>query len=254
MTWNKSLPTTGSKMVDTATIYPDNWVAIEEWVDTDHYTFTNSLSGKHRQGETAVMSAATTSVVTSATLLSSNSGSGAIGWSTDRGHLLLFLSGGWGELPKTYQEGDVSAYQLTQDSFTGALQQAFDEEENDPYSQYVGSTGWFTATKTGKYLVSSSFSFSESGTYTDGNPVSLVIQSLTWRGVVIKTLSGSTLTMGYTGSNLSVGGPKYSLEVVGCFSLSATDRIRVYIDTTSTVIPSGGSGVRTSFLSIKRIE
>lgn len=254
MSWNKALPTTGSEMVDTATIYPDNWVAIEEWLDTDHYTFTNSLSGKHRQGETAVMSASTTAVITSATTLSSTSGSGAIGWSTDRGHLLFFLSGGWGELPKTYQECDVASYMKTvsPSSFTvnsGVL--VFDQEDNDPYSLF-SSSGYFTSSRTGKYLVTASLCFNQTAKES-GQTVSLYVQSV--RGsTVTKTLCSSVLTMGYEGSVVE----KYTLQVVGCLELTAADLVQVYASYSGTdtgaIVLSGGTGVRTTFLSIKRIE
>jgi len=262
LSWNAALPTTGSKMVDTATIYPDNWVAIEEWVDLEHYNFSEANSGRHAQGEVAVMSASTTTVVTSATILSSTPGSGAVAWSTDRGHLLYYLAS-WSEAPKTYQECDANVYLKTPSPSSFSSGDTFllkwDTEDNDPYAEYAsgaaGVPGYFVAKATGKYLAISTFSFNPV-TFTDLNCITIYLQSVTG-STVTKTLSAREYIMIYEGDSANATSgtmPAHTLQLVGTFELTATNLIQSYATSTCAVAASGADGIRTTCLSIKRME
>lgn len=48
MAWDKTKPTTTSKIKDGPSIFQGNWVAIDDWTDVEHYGLSEASSGTHR--------------------------------------------------------------------------------------------------------------------------------------------------------------------------------------------------------------
>lgn len=60
MGWSKSLPTTATIVSDSPAIFQANWVALEDWTNTEHYSLANAASGKHLPGKCGVVYVGTT--------------------------------------------------------------------------------------------------------------------------------------------------------------------------------------------------
>lgn len=55
MGWQPTLPVPATKIKEGPGIFLGNFEAIENWTEIEHYNFTNTLSGKHKPGECAII-------------------------------------------------------------------------------------------------------------------------------------------------------------------------------------------------------
>jgi hypothetical protein len=53
--WDKTVPTSGSKITSTPSIFQNNWAAMDSILGWEHYGMTSSLSGRHYAGYVGAM-------------------------------------------------------------------------------------------------------------------------------------------------------------------------------------------------------
>lgn len=161
MTWNKTIPTTGSYVVDIPTIFGDNWDAIEDITGVQHYTFTDSLSGRHKPGLTPIMSSAATSSITGTTSPST----GAIAQDSDKGIHYIYDGNSWEQI-NLLAHSRVIAYRNADYTITAGTTGLipFDTESIDQLDEYNNTTYTFVAKTAGFYYIRAHASFTALGT------------------------------------------------------------------------------------------
>jgi len=157
--WSKTVPVTGTKIVDIPSIHSNNWDAFDDWISDEHYGFTHALSGQHLEGRTSVVTAAGSADI----LGTSSPFTGAIGWDTDRGTGLLYDGTNWtiwSQLPmsrvQAYRNADYSIPATATGSASYPI--PFDIEQKDSISEYNTSTFAFAASADGYYWINSRLS------------------------------------------------------------------------------------------------
>ncbi len=242
MAWNKSLPTSGTKIVSIPTIHGGNWSAFETTFSDEHYGFSNTLSGSHKLGLTSVVSAGPTSAVSAI----SNPASGALVWDETLGLGKISITG-WEQvnmLPLSrvfvYRSADYAVPASANSSNPQPV--PFDTESKDTLSEYDNTTYTFTASATGWYLISGRLSVSTIGGISVASYMSVRgsdnIEQYQLGEFIRYTLSTDECPM-----------------LVGVLvGLTAGQKIRVYIyhNYSSSIILEGGAD--RSFLKIHRVS
>lgn len=245
--WDKSVPTSGTNIVEISSIHKANWSAFETAFSDEHYTFSSALSGIHKPGQTSVVSAGPTSAVSAI----SDSTSGALVWDETLGLGKICVTG-WEQanmLPLSrvfvYRATDhtVPASGITGSGISNPELIPFDTESKDTLSEYDNSTYTFTASATGWYLVSGRVSVS---TAVASVLVTSYISVRNSSDVEQYTLGEFTR---YTSSPDEC--PMLINELV---YLTVGQKIRVYIyhDYSSSITLEGGANI--SFLKIYRVS
>lgn len=169
MSWNATVPTTGSLIVDISSIHTQNWTAIEDFFGREHYTFTSPLSGRHSPGIVGALYSGTTAAITGI----SSPASGALAFDTTLGVMKTYgvLGAQWDQF-NMLPYGRVIAYQSA-DHAMAALSDynvIFDTETIDSLSEHSSSPySKFNPKAAGYYLIHINLQV---------QPVSYVVDSL----------------------------------------------------------------------------
>lgn len=160
MSWNKTLPTTGSYIVDIPEIFSGNWTAIENILGEEHYTFTDVLSGRHKPGIVPVMLSAATSAITGITSPST----GAIAQDSNKGIHYIYDGDSWEQI-NLLAHSEVIAHRDADYTITAGATALipFGTEDTDKLGEYNNSTYTFTAKAAGFYYIRTQASFTAIG-------------------------------------------------------------------------------------------
>lgn len=156
MTWNKNLPTSGSEIISIPTIFGDNWAEIENILGVGHYTFTSSLSGRHKPGIGGYVHSTTTSGITAL----SNPATGSIAFDTTLGITKRFDGSAWVQMNldpmsrvSVYRTGD----QTIPTGITTVVGFNTETLGYDTLNEFNTTTSKFIATSASYYLIMGSF-------------------------------------------------------------------------------------------------
>jgi hypothetical protein len=160
MAWDKTKPVIPTNIVDTPTIFPDNWNALEDTLDREHYAFDSALSGRHLSGAWGVCTSTTTCGLSAV----SDPVCGAIAWDTTVGlgkiadGTTVGGSATWNPVNlmphsrvNVYLTGDQTLTDTSE--VTVPFNTKTSEEAFDTLSEFDISTHLFTAKTFGYYLV-----------------------------------------------------------------------------------------------------
>lgn len=162
MTWNKTIPTTGSYIVDIPDIFVPNWYAIEDILGEEHYDFTSALSGRHKPGLLAAIYTGPTCAITAI----DSPVSGSLAFDETEACLRVFdstdswlLSSQW---PSTRVLVSLSADQAIVTDTNTVIE--FDIEEEDVLGEFDNSSSFsFSPCADGFFIVTSCISFIGAG-------------------------------------------------------------------------------------------
>lgn len=165
MTWRKTYPTTKSKIKDLPTLHSDNFIAIEDALEYEHYSPASAnatLSGAHRLGAVGTVYEGTTTQIAA---LSATAQVGALAYDTTLGMLVRYTGSLWQAIGQT-QWSRMRAYlganvSITADASADIL--ICGTEDYDTLSEYNNSTGVFTALASGYYAIIATTSWLASG-------------------------------------------------------------------------------------------
>lgn len=249
MAWDKTKPVPTTNIIDTPTIFGDNWDALDDILDAEHYGMESPLSGRHVSGAWSVCRSTTTCGLTA---LGANVASGAIAWDTTLGIGRIArgtTDGGsavWDPVHlmphsrvSVYRNGD----QTLVTSAATAVQ--FDTEGAsgfDSLNEYDTSTYFFRATCTGVYLVS----FQLSITPDDGG--------ITYEATLAH-LTGASATIADSHTYAyATSLDELTLQKFSTLFLTAGDLLGVYItpNVTNAGIINGGSN--KTWLKVYRVS
>lgn len=164
MTWRKTYPTSKSKIKDLPTLHSDNFEAIEDALEYEHYSpasATATLSGAHRLGVVGAVYEGTTTQVTALTGMLS----GALAYDTTLGLFVRYSGSAWQAIGQN-EWSRVRAYRSTNIAVTADTAIAtlvFNTEDYDTLSGYNNSTGIFVAPVSGYYAIIAATSWLASG-------------------------------------------------------------------------------------------
>ncbi len=224
MAWSTASPTTLTQNSQTPSFYRDNWDAIEDFMSTEHYTFTSSLSGFHIPGVVGVMMEGTTTAIDN---ISATPGSGALSFDTTLGAWKFCSNGtsgtGWktihNNLPTTrVQEVSLVDQDVPIGSYTFLT---LGTEVNDSLGEFA--SGIFTAKDAGYFLVTATAMLS--GT----------LQAVTSIG-----LSGISVNESIS---LQVFTNPQSMSISTVTHIASAATVGVYITSSAAAIASGGAAL-----------
>lgn len=238
MAWNKTIPVTGSYIIDIPTIFGDNWNAIESILGIEHYTFTNSLAGRHKPGIAPIMGSTTTAAITAI----SSPATGALYQDTTLGLHKVYDGSVWQQI-NLLAHSQVSAYRNADYIVTAGTTAVipFDTEQFDTINEYDSSSYIFTAKAAGFYYIRFATSFTAVG----GIEVAIQIAQYNTSDQLITTVTSLKYTL--SGDELSMG-------TTGLLSLSAGDKVKVWTwhNQATSIILEGG--LDRNFLNIYRLS
>jgi hypothetical protein len=236
--WSKTVPVTGSYIVDIPTIYGDNWNAIENILGVEHYTFTDVLSGRHKPGITPAMGSAATSAITAVTLPAT----GALYQDTTLGMHKVYDGSTWQQI-NLLAHSQVSAYRNTDYLVTTGTTAVipFDTEQFDTLSEYDASSYVFVAKTAGFYYVRLVASFTAIG------GIEIGVQ-------IAQYNSSDALINNSTYLKYTLSADEISTGTTVLFSLSAGDKIKTWVwhNRTTSIVLEGGSD--RNFIHIYRLS
>lgn len=153
MGWDKTVPTSATHIVSIPSIFQGNWTVCENMQGVQHYTYTSSLSGRHKPGITPFLYVNTTSNIATGAPQS-----GAMAYDTTLGLLKRYDGSAWAQVnldpmgnALAYRSGNqVIASAATEDTYT-TIQ--YNAELKDPMSAFNTSTYRFVAPVSGHYLI-----------------------------------------------------------------------------------------------------
>lgn len=147
--WQKTVPTTGTNILDIATIFPGNWEAFEEILSEGHYLFSSSLSGRHIAGRTAVLCSAPTTGITAII----PPACGALGFDETLGSLMAYLDSSWTWVA-TWPQTHIKAYIGSDQSIPSSGSPVeFDTEIEDDLVEWNATTFKFIPLRDGFFLI-----------------------------------------------------------------------------------------------------
>jgi hypothetical protein len=160
MAWSKTVPTTGSFIVDISSIYVGNWTAIEDMSALEHNGLTVVLSGRHKPGILPVITSTTTSGITAIT----DPSTGAMAQDTVLGVSNVFTGATWQQI-NLLNHSEVIAYRSTDYLITAGTTGLipFDTESIDNLDEYNNTTYTFIAKAAGFYFIRAQASFTAIG-------------------------------------------------------------------------------------------
>jgi hypothetical protein len=248
-TWNKTVPTSATYIVDIPDIFQNNWDVLEDIQGVQHYTYTSSLSGRHKPGLTPILAVSGTSEINS---LSATAESGALAWDTDLGVLKRFTgpidAGTWqqvnlDEMPlvDAYRSGDQTLAQMA--TYTTVQLNA---ENFDVLSSFNTSTYRFTAPTTGYYSIVAQATV----TPTD--------YGINFATALYQYNSAGTLQNIVGANRFSIGANTTSMQVRAILGMAASDYLQMLVYHNSPLnqpLEGWGAGqAYATFLKISKIS
>lgn len=157
MAWTKTLPVSGTRIIDIPDVFEPNWDAIEDILGEEHYIFTNSLSGRHYPGVLSVMGTATSGDIAAV----SPPVTGALYLNTSIGGHVVYDGADWKQI-NLLEHSEVRAYRATDYSIPYQTYDTlpFDTESYDVLGEYSTSTYTFSAKAEGYYFIKAQGYFS----------------------------------------------------------------------------------------------
>jgi hypothetical protein len=208
MAWSTTVPTSGSKVLATPSIFQSNWDMMNNVLGVEHYDMKSPLSGRHQPGYTGSMFVSSSVTVTALT----NPFTGALAWITDAGSAMGLVRGtaAWKSFHNDLLSTQIrilgpSSLTIAASSYGFYLSGG--SEISDPLSEWNTTTGVFSACEDGYFWCTSTV-------------------------VLSTTTSGSdSVTLGFSGSNINE-------------AMAFTTDPSAYASYTFNTIVSAGSGVK----------
>lgn len=227
MTWNKTVPVTGSYIVDIPSIFGNNWNALEDILGVEHYTFTSALSGRHYPGILPVMGTSATSDIAAVSLPAT----GALYQDITLGLHKVYDGSAWQQI-NLLAHSQVSAYRnadyLVTTGTTAVI--PFDTEQFDILSEYSTSSYTFIAKAAGFYYIRLAVSFTTIG----GIGINIQIAQYNASDQLINMSTSSKYTL--SSDELSTG-------TTAILSLAVGDKIKIltWHNAATSIVLEGGS-------------
>lgn len=98
MVWVGNYPLSSTSGCASVTQITTNFSGVDTWWTIEHDTFSATTSGHHKAGKVGTLLYETTAAITGATA----PGTGALGYSSDKGILYIYTSGGWKSIAQDY--------------------------------------------------------------------------------------------------------------------------------------------------------
>jgi hypothetical protein len=146
-TWDKTLPTTGTEIVDIPLVHSNNWLALESAIATGHEGMDSASAGMHLAGKIPVLYKGTSAEI----LALSNVPSGAMAWDENKGAIRVFPD--WKFFSEASPTSHVIAY-LSVPLCSGVLPTVnvlYDTELLDSLGEF--NSGVFTPKASGLFRV-----------------------------------------------------------------------------------------------------
>ena len=236
--WDKTVPVTGSYIVDIPSIFSANWTALEDITGVEHYSLADALAGRHKPGITHIMSSAATSAITGTTSPST----GAMAQDIEKGVHYIYDGNSWEQI-NLLAHSEVIAYRNADYTITAGTTGLipFDTEISDTLSEYNNSTYLFTATTAGFYYIRAHASFTATGTI----EVGIVVEHYDINDVL--------LNMPLTYKN-ALSADEFHHGITLILALSIGDKIKVKVthNKATGIVLEGGSD--RNFLNIYRMS
>lgn len=157
MTWQPTRPSTEDEIAEIPSVLQGNWSAIDEIFGVAHYKFGTSLSGRHVAGQPGLVYTGSQTAIDAITIPVS----GALALASGTG-MELYYNGAWKDVGRNGWS-HVRAYLSTSIPFTACTTHVadtqiiiFDTESFDTLGEYNNTTGTFTASAAGPYVVTAS--------------------------------------------------------------------------------------------------
>lgn len=241
MVWQKSLPTSGTEVINIPTIFGGNWAAIENILGVEHYTFTSSLSGRHKPGIGGYMYSGATSAIAAL----SSPATGSIAFDTTLGVAKRYDGSAWVQMNldpmsrvSTYRTGD----QTVPTSITTIVGFNTETLGYDTLNEFSITTSKFSSIATGYYLIMGSFTL----TCAEGGVECLMrIQHDDSSNVSLNRVHGY---------KYSLSTDAFNMVLLVVLSLAVGDKIYCTLthDYSSTIVINGGAD--KTFLKIYKIS
>jgi hypothetical protein len=231
--WSTASPTTSTQASQTPTFYRNNWDAIEDFMLTEHYTFTSALSGSHILGVAGVMMEGTTTAIDN---ISATPGSGAVSFDTTLGAWKFCATGasgtGWKTIHNNLPTTRVQAVSLADETIpVGAYTfLSLGTEVYDSLGEFA--SGIFTAKDAGYFMVTASAM------------VSGTLEAITTIGLSGTSVNDSIALQVFTNPQ------SMSISTITYIASAAT--VGVYVLSSAAAIASGGATL--THLEIHRVS
>lgn len=154
MTWQLARPSTEDSIAGIPAILQGNWVAIAALLGVSHYTWSSALSGRHVSGQPGILFTGSQTQINA--IASPVSGALALASGTGIEH---YYSGAWNDIGRRGWSR-ARAYVSESIPFTACTTSAtdtqtiiFDTEDYDELGEYDNTTGTFTVSAGGPYLI-----------------------------------------------------------------------------------------------------
>jgi hypothetical protein len=238
MSWDASVPISGTRIVDIPTVHGANWTAISDTWGLEHQVWSVVASGRHKPGISGLVG----SIASSALPLTAEEGcvvlddaSSGVGW---------VYSGGKWQMPSSgFATVRVHVYRGTNQTISAGTTATvgFSTSGVDSMASFNTTTFTFTSPADGYYLVNPVISLTPD---VANKAVYLQVQHLDSLGTIRYTVTESKGTLSTD---------EFSMEVSPVLYLSAGDLIKITFYHNSTSMAIQGGAERT-FLDIYRMS
>jgi hypothetical protein len=238
MTWDLTVPNTGSNMLDTPTIYAAKWAGFETILGFQHWIFSYAASGRHQAGVWPAVVSGSTAAITGA---ASAAAAGALANDTTLGIHRCFTSSFWWPIT-LFTHSSALIFRSLDYTFPSNTETIvpFDNKAKDTLNEFNISTYTFTAKAQGYYSI-------------------MVRLGITTIGGVLLNLhykqynSSGTLLLDDVAYYEALSSDPIYLSVGGSYFMNANDYATISLsnNTSSTVMVSGG--LVNNYLNIHRI-
>ena len=241
MAWTKVLPVTGTNASQTPSFYQGNWQALQDFFDTEHYTFTSSLSGRHRMGIVGVMMEGATSAITA---VSTSPGSGALAFDTTIGAWKMNGAADderWHSIHVDLATTRVQAYASTESTATSSQTTIvpFNTEVVDSLSEYASASYVFSAAEAGYFYAKAAILVS-TDTASGGDILSLILSG---SAGVYRTSTRTTHTSAYS-----------TIGIESIAQVASGGTLAFYLTAPANVTTTISGGAGNTFMRIHRIS
>lgn len=238
MTWDLTVPNTGSNMLDTPTIYEAKWTGFEAILGLQHWIFSYAASGRHQAGVWPSVVSGSTVAITGA---ASAAAVGTLANDTTLGIHRCFTSSFW--WPMTlFSHSSILVYTSIDYTFPTNTETIvpFDTKSRDALNDFSISTYTFTAKAQGYYSVAARL-----GITTIGG----VLLNLHYK----QYNSSGTLLLDDAAYYEALSSDPIHLSIGGNYFMNANDYLTISLsnNTSSSVMVSGG--LVNNYLNVHRI-
>lgn len=154
MVWSTAVPISATYIINIPSTFTTNYGQMEDWYGVQHYTYSSSLSGRHKPGITPFLYVNSTGNITGLT----NPGSGALAFDITLGVLKRYdgVASAWKQVnldPISCVDVYLTSDQTVASAAVGTYTTiTFDSETTDVLNNWNSSTYKFTAPIAGYYM------------------------------------------------------------------------------------------------------